>query len=206
MPLPCNSLTTPSKSNKKPCDVTIKEFFGSKDLSMHSKYIIEAYTSLPKSCHTIGIDSSLLNIWMKTRHMMVLVANTNATTQGMLFATLGEKGATIYVNLLCTKRECHGAGRALMEHIMTVALKNRNPYLELHAVPSAVSFYTRLGFERVTEKGTPTPGTKRRRSMNLGENVEMRLNVLWYFSCFIRMYLSPNDKRNIGTVFCRCQS
>ena len=196
MPVPCKTLTTPSKSTKKPCDVTIKEFFGSKDLSTHSQYIMQAYTSLPKSCQKIGIDPSLLNTWMKTRYMMVLVANSNTSIQGILFATLGDKGSNIHINLLCTKRECHGAGRALMEHIMTVALKNRNPYLELQAVSDAVPFYSRLGFERVTP-------VKRSRSER---TVAMRLNVLWYFSCFIRMYLSPNDKRNIGTVFCRCHS
>jgi GNAT superfamily N-acetyltransferase len=202
MPVSCSSLvkgTTATSTKKSPCTITVKEFYGPRDIEMHQKYIIESYESMPTSCHVLGGPVSMISSWLNTstknRHMMVLIATEETSVRGMAIATVGGRGSNIYLNLICTTKTCRGAGRTIMEHLMTVALKQRCPYIELHAVSTALSFYTRLGFERVP------PKTKKRPRQNNNTTIHLRLNVLWYFSCFIRSFLSANDQRNIGMVF-----
>jgi hypothetical protein len=82
-----------------------------------------------------------------------------------------------------------------MEHAMTICLRHRVPYLNLNAVPNAVGFYKRLGFD-VVRKRFRSEAIKKDAGL-----VHMKLNVLWYFSCWIRSNLSENDKKNIRMVF-----
>ena len=214
MPVSCSSLVKVKQTPKQktPCTITVKEFYGPRDIEMHKDYIIKSYESMPNSCHVLGGPVSMISSWLTTstmnRSMMVLIATEHTSVRGMAIATVGGRGSSIYLNLICTTKTCHGAGRSIIEHLMTVALKQRCPYIELHAVSTAVSFYTRLGFERV-----PTKPTKKRSrqsvsfedtNTNNDKTLHLRLNVLWYFSCFIRSFLSANDQRNIGLVFCNC--
>lgn len=197
---PCKDLTTENprspKNNRTPCDVHVKEFYGSRDIATHGEFIRNAFRALEnldnsQKCRSIGmtkysIDSMVSNKRL-THSKYILIATHDGNPRGFAIAhikTANGRAKNIVIDQLCTTGTCRGAGRALIEHMMTVALKHRCPYIELQAVATAVPFYERLGFTRTSKS-----------------NMSMKLNVLWYFSCYIRSLLSENDKRNIGMVF-----
>jgi GNAT superfamily N-acetyltransferase len=171
----------------------VKEFHGSRDISTHADFIRNAFRSLdkPQNCHSIGmtqesIDSMVSNTRL-TQSTYVLIATQDGKPRGVATAHIKKangRAKNIILDQLCTTGTCRGAGRALIEHMMTVALKHRCPYIELQATRTAIPFYEHLGF-------TPEKNNKHL----------MKLNVLWYFSCYIRSLLSDKDKRNIGMVF-----
>jgi len=172
--------------------VYVKEFYGSRDIATHAEYISNAFGALdkPHNCHTIGMTQESIDIMVsnthRTKSKYILIATQDGKPRGVAIAHIKNTNGrvkNIFVDHLCSTGTCRGAGRALIEHMMTVALKHRCPHLELQATQDAIPFYERLGFtsENTTNK--------------------MKLNVLWYFSCYIRSLLSENDKRNIGMVF-----
>lgn len=52
----------------------------------------------------------------------------------------------IYVEFLCS--DCKGAGRAMIEELVRIARGRGKTYVRLAAVPEAVGFYRKVGFEQ----------------------------------------------------------
>jgi len=180
--------------------VSIKEFCGRRDITENIDYILAKYESMPRSCHDLGIGSSvLLKTILDDPNTYVLISTVNGKALGFCVLVYTPRAATTYqkmhVYILCSAKQYAGIGRHIMEHAMTICLRHRVPYLNLNAVPNAVGFYKRLGFD-VVRKRFRSEAIKKDAGL-----VHMKLNVLWYFSCWIRSNLSENDKKNIRMVF-----
>lgn len=192
----CHDLTR-TTTGRPGEDVSVKEFCGRRDITQNIGFIIKQYESMPTSCHNLGIPSDLLRTTiLKDPNTYVLISTVNGKALGFCVLVYTPRTNTthqsMYVYILCAAKHPNhsGVGRQIMEHAMTICLRHRVPYLDLDAVPTAVGFYKRLGFDE-----------SRKRFRNDGSSVRMKLNVLWYFSCWIRSNLSENDKKNIRMVF-----
>lgn len=200
----CNTLTKTKSFNRMPrCSVSIKEYHGDSDIRAHLNDLWTAYKAMPPSCHRLlGTTRPTQNRpppeWTRlvvpapaSTRIHVLVATVDGEPKGFaichIHQTNGRREAHVF--RLCAKPStgCRGVGSALVEHMMTIALRYRTPYIHLESVENAVGFYKRLGFTQ----GRNTRGT----------SVAMKLNILWYFSCWLRSNLSANDQANIRSIF-----
>lgn len=196
--LSCTQVTgSPPRGIKTECQaVHVKEFYGARDIEANIDYIRRAYASMPPTCHslkrTTDVDS-LLKPYLK-RHVYVLVATELGEVIGFAVGTKSSRTSNgmppcLFVHQLCTTQTCRGGGRALLEHMMTISLKTRLPYICLESVPSAKGFYERLGFAH----WNPARPNARLSSTNK-KSYFMTVNVLWYFTCWVRAHLSNKDR------------
>lgn len=190
------------QNTRAPCKrMSVKEYFGWPDIQQNRDAIVQAYKSMSRECTDIPVYGTfienLFNQTTPTNTYILVVTEIRAfqnpkpnepreiaVTAGFAMAQPDDKKKTIFIDHLCTNNACRGAGRELMNRMAYIALRRRYPYIELYSVPKAVPFYKRLGFEMGSEP-----------------NGIMRLNVLWYFMCFILSNLSDNDMRSVKKAF-----
>ncbi|MGA1563761.1 MAG: GNAT family N-acetyltransferase [Pontimonas sp.] len=170
----------------------MKEFYGERDILDHLDYIDDSYASMPKDCHALKPFRKDIRHALATTatNTFVLVATEKGKPTGIAVATKKNlPPMCLFVEILCTSRTCTGAGRMLMEHLMTVGLKLRTPYICLEAVKTSVPFYERLGFSHThpAKPNTVSPNKKKKVAF-------MTVNVLWYFTCWLKVHLSSKDK------------
>lgn len=218
----CNTLTTstPRENARDPCkNLSTCEYFGSYDILKHLSEINISYKSMPDKCtnlinngrffvETLNLKTNTTNL----NHSYIVIVKEKGETVGYAHAKIvphdhlkslktkkevvrdtpqnNKKTKHIYIEHLCTNKTCRGAGRELINRIVFIALRHRCPYITLNSVKEALSFYRHLGFVWDGEA-----------KINFENLKSLKLNVLWYFLCYVKSSMSDNDMVSFREFF-----
>lgn len=145
-----------STARRLGCAVRIAHFSG---ISLH-----EGKTRIPSQCG--GFDGSYImaearNLSSSNGHIWVAI-DEHGTSQGLVMGKVAMINSVpaMYVETLCSTSTCKNVGIHLMHNVEKVSRRMGLNIVALDAVPSAVRYYARLGYQRTL---MPCPSQKARR-------------------------------------------